>query len=326
MVYRFEFRPYCRPFRQPIHTHHGLWPVREGIILKLTDNQGKSSFGEVAPLPWFGSETLEQALQFCLQLPPVLSEETLFSILPTLPACQFGFETMFRHRTQPTQAQELPLSRYGALLPSGSAALQAWSEFWHKGHRTFKCKIGLEPLVAELAWLEQLLNQLPFGAKLRLDANGGFDEITARHWLEWCDRNRQRIEYIEQPLPPSEFGSLMRLCDRYQTPIALDESVATLEQLKNYYYQGWYGIFVIKAATIGSPHRLKQFCQNHPIDLVISSVFETSIGRQAVIDLAVELEAILPNAHHRALGLGIQQWLPDDGLQSPDWQYLWSQL
>ena len=50
MSYRFEFRPYHRRFRQPVRTHHGDWQVREGLILKLTDEDGCSGFGEVAPL------------------------------------------------------------------------------------------------------------------------------------------------------------------------------------------------------------------------------------------------------------------------------------
>ncbi len=90
---RFEFRPYRRPFRQPIKTSHGEWKVREGIILHLSDERGRSGFGEIAPIPWFGSETLEQALEFCCQLSSIITKETIFSVPPALPASQFGFES-----------------------------------------------------------------------------------------------------------------------------------------------------------------------------------------------------------------------------------------
>lgn len=83
---------------------------------------------------------------------------------------------------------------------------------------------------------------------------------------------------------------------------------------------------MIKAAIMGSPSRLKQFCLDHPVDIVISSVFETDIGRQALIDLTVDLQTLLPHAPRRVLGLGTQQWLPNDGLDDPNWEALWQRL
>ncbi|MGB7088402.1 MAG: o-succinylbenzoate synthase [Phormidesmis sp.] len=322
----FEFRPYRRPFRQTIQTSHGDWKQREGVILKLTDGQGRSGFGEVAPLPWFGTESLEQAIAFCAQLPSQLNEDNVFTIWPTLPACKFGFEIALSNLARDIHSAELETAQYSALLPAGKAALSAWPALWAMGHRTFKWKIGVAPVAVELAWLSQLMRQLPLGAKLRLDANGGLCELAAHHWLDQCDRLGRRIEFIEQPLPPNRFKDLLKLAHRYHTPIALDESVTTLEHLKTHYFRGWRGIYVVKAAILGSPSRLKQFCADYPIDIVISSVFETDIGRQALIDLTAELGDLLPHTPRRVLGMGTQQWLPNDGLDDPDWEALWQRL
>ncbi|NEP15945.1 MAG: o-succinylbenzoate synthase [Leptolyngbya sp. SIO4C1] len=331
MVYRFEFRPYRRPFRRALATRYGLWQVREGIILKLTSEQGRCGYGEIAPLPWFGSETLDQALQFCAQLPTQLSEATLFSILPTLPACQFGFETLFSNLARSLHHAELSPAHYSALLPTGEAAHTSWLALWEMGYRTFKWKIGVAAVSDEMRQAEKLFYELPPGASLRLDANGNLDELTARYWLDWCDStldspNAARLEFIEQPLPPKQFATMLKLSQRYRTSLALDESVATLEQLKAHYYQGWEGVYVIKAAIAGAPSRLKKFCLAHPIDCVLSSVFETAIGRQAVIDLALQLAAIAPYYPQRALGFGTQQWFPLDQFRQMDWHKLWQQL
>lgn len=329
----FEFRAYRRPFRQTLETSHGVWKYREGIILRLRDDSGRVGFGEVAPLPWFGTETQAQALTFCQHLPSTLSADNVFSVMPTLPACKFGFEVALNNIARERQDDdpcnhraELSPACYSALLPAGQAALTAWSPLWAVGHRTFKWKIGVAPVATELAWLSQLMEQLPLGAKLRLDANGGLDELTAHHWFDRCDRLGHRIEFIEQPLPPARFEELVKLDHRYRTAIAIDESVTTLDQLKAHYFRGWRGIYVIKAAIIGSPNRLKQFCQDHPIDVVISSVFETDIGRQALIELSEEIRHILPHSPRRVLGMGTQQWLPNDGLDDPDWEALWQRL
>ena len=326
MAYRFEFRPYQRRFRQPVRTHHGDWQIRQGLILKLTDEDGRSGFGEVAPLPWFGSETFEQALNFCEQLPSQLSDRAVPSLLPTLPACQFGLESVFASMERKLRPIDLPNAQCGVLLPKGQKALEHWQQYWQQGHRVFKYKIGVEPIAEEMDWLDQLLGHLPLGAKLRLDANGGLTELAARQWLDWCDRNEQRIEFLEQPLPPNDFDTLMRLSYRYHTPIALDESIASLEQLKAHFHRGWDGIYVVKASIMGSPQRLRHFYTKYPIDLVISSVFETAVGRQALIRLAVDLAMTYPDIPHRALGLGTQQWFTNDGLSQTDWQQLWQQL
>ncbi|MDF2389082.1 o-succinylbenzoate synthase, partial [Nostoc ellipsosporum NOK] len=84
MTYKFKFRPYSRRFVRSLATSHGIWDTREGIILSLSDETG-IGWGEIAPISWFGSETLEQALDFCHQLPTQITEETIFSIPDDLP-------------------------------------------------------------------------------------------------------------------------------------------------------------------------------------------------------------------------------------------------
>ena len=41
---RLEIRAYCRPFKTPLLTVHGPWKQREGLILKLTDGDGRITY------------------------------------------------------------------------------------------------------------------------------------------------------------------------------------------------------------------------------------------------------------------------------------------
>lgn len=312
MLYQFQFHSYQRPFKFPLQTSHGTWKVREGILLQLIDQTGQVGRGEIAPLPWFGSETLAQALDFCRQVPSVFMEDTIFDIPPTLPACQFGFEMAWEQiagfRFQVSEFEEQPINSalvQSALLPAGEGALSVWKKLWEAGYRTFKWKIGVEALEVELALLERLARDLPKAARLRLDANGGLSLETAIAYLSVCDRI-PIIEYLEQPLPPSQLAQMMELSGEYSTPLALDESVATLAQLQDCHTQGWRDIFVIKPAIAGSPRCLRQFFQVHAIDAVFSSVFETEIGRQAGLKLAAELGNC-----DRAMGYGTEHWFEE---------------
>ncbi|MBN3958307.1 o-succinylbenzoate synthase [Nostoc sp. NMS8] len=336
--YKFEFRPYQRRFLRSLTTNHGNWDIREGIILRLNDESGKVGWGEIAPINWFGSETLEQALDFCRQLPEEITDEIIFSIPDELPACQFGFESAWEQGSRGAGEQgsrgaeekNLNLSsvlhslRYSGLLPSGEAALNQWETLWQQGYHTFKWKIGVDAIAHELKIFELLIHTLPASTKLRLDANGGLSYEEANLWLRTCDNLKANaelpleIEFIEQPLPVEQFQEMLQLSTSYETAIALDESVATLRQLAACHQQGWRGIFVIKPGIVGSPSRLRKFCHQHQIDTVFSSVFETAIARLAALQLAAEL-----SRNNRAIGFGIDHFFE----QEETWlQSLWNDL
>jgi o-succinylbenzoate synthase len=294
-VTQFEFRRYQRSLYPPLRTSHGTWAIREGIILKF----GKGRFGEIAPVDWFGSERLEDAIAFC--------QNPDFPIPDSLPACQFGFEPV----TQKTV--EVPLS---GLLPAGPQSLSRWQLLWQEGYRTFKWKIGVSAIAEEFAILDQLTKELPESAQLRLDANAGLTLSDAKRWLEKCD-SLDCIEFLEQPLAVNQFETMLQLSQDYQTTIALDESVATLKQLQDCYVRGWRGVFAIKAAIAGSPSRLTEFCQQNQIDAVFSSVFETEIGRCSGLQLAAKLSK-------RAAGYGTNHWFRD--LNIEDFELIWDCL
>lgn len=304
MPYRFEFQPYHRKFQHPLQTSHGIWEDREGILIRLTDKTGIVGFGEIAPLSWFGSESFAQALEFCCQLPSEITTDDIFAIPTKLPACQFAFESAWEEVTSYLEVSKLPIAKsvsFSGLLPSGTAALDAWQVLWHQGYRTFKWKIGIGTLTEELKIFHELLKVLPAAAKLRLDANGGLSFFEAVEWLKISDCIG--IEFLEQPLPATEFDAMLQLSNEYSTIIALDESIAGINQLQACYKKGWRGVFVIKPAIAGSPKILRQFCHNHEIDAVFSTVFETAIGRDFALKLSAEL-----SKNNRAAGFGVAHW------------------
>jgi O-succinylbenzoate synthase len=325
MNYQFKFFPYQRKFKIPLETRYGPWSVREGIILQLINHEQQIGWGEIAPLPWFGSETLEQALAFCQSIGSNLQEKIIDEIPDTLPACQFGFESALTNLLvkKTLLPIELNQEQYSYLLPTGKKALDYFFTiskedeilFGDRKILTYKWKIGVESFSKESAIFKKLIERLPQNSQLRLDANGGLSLEDAQHWLSFTDQIRQ-IEFIEQPLPPDQFSELLTLSQNFKTAIALDESVSSLRQLKECYQLGWRGIYVIKAAIIGSPRQLENWCQNKAIDTVFSSVFETQIGQQAVLALAQKLSNCDQKQvfRDRALGFGVNQWFQDSDL------------
>lgn len=308
------WEPYQRPFRMPLQTRHGTWTHREGLWVTLKDDQGRLGRGEIAPIPWFGTETLGEAIAQLKTLPLELTEVELFSIPDSCPATQFGLGSAWGNLvdpSSPTEIEEHHLQYRNSfktccLLPTGETALSIWQTLWSGSHCTFKWKIGVTSITIELDWAEKLCQALPDQARLRLDANGGLAFDTAQTWLEWCDRTPQ-IEYLEQPLPPEQFLQMQQLSQSWQTPLALDESITTLQQLQQSHLQGWQGVMVIKPAIAGYPQRLQAFLQKTSPDTVISSAFETKIGRKAITKFAKQFQN-----SNRAVGFGVNHWFDDD--------------
>jgi len=351
-VVQLAFRRYERPFVQALQTAHGPWRSREGLILRLTTPLGQVGYGEIAPIPWFGTETLREAIAFLTALQatesgptfePGLTLSHVSAAMERAPArysaTRFGLGlaiALLQDCFPPSPPEPQP-QQVCALLPTGPAAFSSWPELWQQGHRTFKWKIGVAALEQEFLDLVALRRLLPSQAKLRLDANGGLSLTEARALLRCCDdlaSQGQPIEFVEQPLPPAQFDALLELSQSFRTPLALDESVTGLAQLRDCHARGWQGLFVVKGAIAGDPQAIIRYCRSHSLKLVFSSVFETSLARQAVFAMAQAIQG--PSARtfkarlrqepqqlgaarndwsgDYALGFGVSHWLKPDGL------------
>jgi o-succinylbenzoate synthase len=301
--YKFTYSIYQCPFRQPLKTNHGVWEIREGIIIQLTDNLDRCQQGEIAPIPWFGSESIEQAIAWCQQIGDTITTTQIYQISDYLPACQFGCgSALTAFNYYPPLINSIP--DLSALLPSGATAITKIPALLNRGYSTFKWKIGILPIAEEVAIWTQLMTAIPAHAKLRLDANGGLTYAEAKQWLEICSQE-PRIELIEQPLGVDAIEQIQELAQRYDTPIAIDESVATFAKLQAAYTQGWRGIYVIKPGIAGFPWRLTEFITQHQLDVIFSSVMETNVGRDAAFRLAAELKLT------RSMGFGVDDWFGD---------------
>ncbi|MBW4653959.1 MAG: o-succinylbenzoate synthase [Kaiparowitsia implicata GSE-PSE-MK54-09C] len=333
------FRPYHRQFQQPLQTQHGAWAVRSGVLLKLEDEE-RVAFGEITPLDWFGTETLTTALAFCAQWQATRVagevdradsgdglEAELAAIPDHLPACQFGFGMLLEQwfYPQPERSPESqPKHSIAYLLPTGARAIAHLSQLTppiNDSSPCFKWKIGVATWADELAWFRQVMAALPPGARVRLDANGGLSWDAACAWLAVC-ADYPAVEFLEQPLAPNSVREMQQLGDRYPTPIALDESVATVRQLEQCLTAGWRGVVVIKAAIAGSPQRLRQVCQRYQPDIVWSSVFETAIARDYLLSRLIP--SLTPQP--RTLGFGTEHWFADAASSGRSPQALWETL
>lgn len=295
MRYRFSYKTWRKEMRVPLRTAHGTWGGREGIFVRLEREDGRVGFGEIAPVPWFGTETPAEAEEVCRALGATVDDRVLDAVATRFGCVRFALAAARAEAAPAAGAARLPVA---ALLPAGRAALGALPDRLAAGFLCLKWKVGVERAEEELGILDELLARLPAYVRLRLDANGAWDRRTAERWLAACAE--RPVEFVEQPAAPEEADLLLGLAADYPVTLALDESVASLASAREWQARGWPGVFVMKPALAGPLSELAVWAEATRPDLVISSAIETALGRAHL------LRGVLAQGMTtRALGLGV---------------------
>jgi len=293
---KLSFQRYRRAFTPPLRTAHGEWSVREGFIVRV--EQGSAvGYGEVAPIPEFGTETLEVADTYLKNLTADRLQPKNSGELAELPCCAFGISAAI----EDLQGRSIPMRDYpvAALLPAGRAALDRVKVGIEQGYETFKWKIGVDPFAEEQRILEDLLKRLPANVRLRLDANGGLSVEIMERWLMQLKHHSEQIDYLEQPLPVGQESLMADYAETFKVPVALDESLNGLGSSRWLEAGAWSGPLVIKPALMGDREELIERLRPVAGQVVLSSVFETAVGLENTLSLADELPGL-----KRAIGFG----------------------
>lgn len=172
-----------RLFRYALPLKNGN--MREGLILQW-DNR----FGEIAPLPGFSKETLEEAQNETLQW--LTSQQQ-----PTLPSVRFGIACA----QKPLRSVHLPLCALGPRI----------------GFSTIKLKLGHLSLADAISLVKEHYTH----ARLRLDCNRAW---SLAEGLEFASHFKPTdFAYLEEPV--KSFDELIAFSKTTHFPIALDESI-----------------------------------------------------------------------------------------------------
>ena len=317
---RLQWRPFALPLPQPLRTARGLLQGKQGWLLRLELPGGAVGWGEAAPLDGdlapieaaigrLGARcsraNLEAALA-CGALPPALA----FALGAAL--AEGEGRPLGRWRPAPPAAHLLPAGP--AAIPALAAALAGHQE-GSGGGPCFKWKVAVHPDPEERLLLERLLEQLPPTARLRLDANGGWDRATAAAWAGRLARE-PRLDWLEQPLDSADDQGLEVLAARFPTvAMALDESLQARPELR----QHWPGWQVRRPSQEGDPRPLLAELERGRPRLMLSTAFETGIGARWLHHLAA-LQADGPTPAAPGLAPG---WTPPGELAASEPERVW---
>ncbi|MGO8971149.1 MAG: mandelate racemase/muconate lactonizing enzyme family protein [Myxococcaceae bacterium] len=308
MSLSLQMRPFRLPLRAALGTAHGRQVAVEGLRLLLRDASGGFGLGEVTPLPHFGTESLQQAVQALgtlrLHRVPEGVEDVseAFSLVGRASATRAGVEMALldlvaRRRGLPL-AQLLGSARLrpvpvNALLRGETAeeVVQEARSAVALGFRTLKLKVGALSVQGDVERLVAVREAVGGAIALRADANGAWTEAEARQRLS--PLVPLGLEYVEQPVAAGDVAGLRRL--RTLLPVAADEALG-LEGAAAALLEAKEGpaadVLILKLPVLGgllSALRLGTRARARQVGAVVTSAMDGAVGRAAGGHLALAL-------------------------------------
>jgi len=303
--------PYNRRLAGPIVTAHGVYRERSGFLLTVRDADGVVGLGDVAPLPGFSSETLEDVTAQWLVVrdevarlatPATRPEFSATSshlerLTQGFPSLRFGLEAALADLA--SRRAGLSLGRWlngnamdevevNALLTGDepdALAEQARTAF-AAGFRTFKMKVAVGSVQHDLERVTVVREAVP-EANLRLDANEGWTEPDLK---EAFPRLRElNLEFVEQPLRVGEAALARKFSRMFDIPLALDEEINNSADAARLITERLCDGVVLKPMVVGGLQcslSLAETAQKAGVKVIFTSTWESDAGLAATLHLA----------------------------------------
>ncbi|MEM6785638.1 MAG: o-succinylbenzoate synthase, partial [Bacteroidota bacterium] len=311
-VFRYRL-PLVRPL--PLRGH--TVTVREGLLVRLKDG-GYTGWGDVAPLPGFSAETIDEATHALQALAGMTADDLVSAqhdeALP--PSVRYGLALaawdLDAHRRAvplPTVLAEeasptVPLN--GLLAGDADTILHDATRLAQAGYRTLKLKVGRGDLAEEAALVRDLHAAHPAVA-LRLDANRAWAYDEARRFAEAL--GDAQIEYIEEPL--TDPAKLADFAAETGLPVALDESATAMEP-DDLDAHAYARAIVLKPTFLGGTRAWALATRAQALGLRVtwSAAFESGVGLRGLVVMAAATGT--PTATPTPAGLDTYRWLAAD--------------
>ena len=161
--------------------------------------------------------------------------------------------------------------------------------FLERGYRSFKLKIGVDP-VSDITLTRAVREAIGPDTPLRVDVNGAWTPGTARRQL---DRLRAfDLSYVEQPLEHDDLAGHAALRASQPVPIALDESAYTLNDVGNIVRAGAADVILVdphEAGGLWACLKCAAVAESVGIPVTLHSGGELGLSQAAYLHLAASI-------------------------------------
>ena len=328
----FDLYRFSLPLRGPLVLGGTTLRRREGVLLRLSGDDGSEGWGESAPLPGFSADSLDQAIVQLRRLAgSLIGREVkddwtdrngafgreLERIAPAS-SVRFGLELAVWNLRADLSGKSLPELFSGqprARVPVNGLLSGSWDEVLEEAQRTkkagyeaVKLKVGARTVAEDARLVRKLVGEPGNTISLRLDANRAWGYEQAAEFL----RGAPRFEYLEEPL--ADPALLPQLVREFGVPVALDESLVGMEPeaLEGHRYARAVVLKPTLLGGISNTLRMAGRALRLGMMPVVSSAYESGVGTAALVALAAGIgDRPVP------AGLDTYRALVDDVLDTP---------
>lgn len=253
----------------------GKPPMRDTVLVKITDADGNAGWGQSVPSPTWSYETTE-SVQTTIErhLAPALigldafDSDTIWRVMnrtiaPSFstgqPICKAGIDLALFDLTG-KRLQQSAATRWGRPQCQKPITL-SWTidatriedveasiaEATAAGFHHFNVKVG-NNAAFDLAMCAEIRSLAP-SAFVWVDANGGYDLATALSVApKLADLG---MAALEQPLPANDLSGFRKLRNQKTLPILMDEPIVSLTDLREFHQLGLLDGVAMKVSRCG---------------------------------------------------------------------------
>jgi o-succinylbenzoate synthase len=273
------------PLKEPFVTSGGVVSARELLVLRLQARDGTVGYGEAAPFEPYDGVPLERALAALTggggrRPPQARAAEDIARL-----------DLVARQEDRPLaepRKDPLPVNMTLAAGPPAEVAERARAGL-SEGFACFKLKVGLPDDAERVAAVREAIGPWP---ALRVDANGSWSVDAAVQAIRAMEPHD--LEFVEQPC--RSLRELAEVRQRVSTPIAADESVASMRELRRALELEACDVVNVKVAGTGGfrPAReLLREARAHGLGTFLSSTLDGPWGIAAALQLAAAEDVTL---------------------------------
>jgi len=160
------------------------------------------------------------------------------------------------------------------------------------GFTHFKIKANLEPVIDLIDKLEIILEYLPTGSHLRIDANQAWTLAHTLRVIEAISSKEIEIDYLEQPTPARDFKALAKIKANSPIPVMADESCFTandLNELIQLDAVDLVNLKLIKTGGLTLAREMAKTAKAAGIGVYVGSMMEGDQSIKAAATLAAEI-------------------------------------
>ena len=183
---------------------------------------------------------------------------------------------------------------------SGSADddLSIIEEYHPKGFTTYMLKMGDNPVQKDISRVNKVVDRLPQGVSVMVDANQGWERQDALKFTE--ETSELPLILIEQPVSASDYTGLREIREIASCPISVDESIqrpAEVDAILEADAADVFSIKISKNGGLAKSQAIAEKVQAANKRVLMNSMIELGITQAASMHLGCTLDNLMECGH-----------------------------